>query len=1268
MKPLYLLSTALTTLALTHSALADSSASATSNNREIVAVPTPAPVTIDGKENDWDLSAGIWSYNDPTLVDKYSVWSHVMWDDKGVYLLMRYTDDTPLKNATRGEDFHQSWQADAFQGRVIFDHNTDEEHQMHINGFHSSSEQRNYMIVNHGGFKKNPPYDATGPYRQDLEDEYGITMDDFGGQIAFKEWENGQGYNLEAFWPWEYVRLSGEPLNAGDRFVLGIEAMWGDPEGIKVDHRLVDNLRNDAVNRIFFFRAKEGWGEVVLSNEGNLAITEAQQNLQAERLKQFTNFDTAGSMEIAYELPSDREVTIAIDNADGQRVRNLFGQYPRSAGKNIDYWDGLDDSSNPVPPGEYTATIVDHEPFSLKFLNSVYNSSTPPWSTSKGWVNWGSNHGHPTSAASRGDVLLIGFTGTEGTSGVQRIDEKGIIQWVNVTESLDLTMDDDSVYLFSREAWTERAMVRKLDINTGKITLFEDEKRSTESVIPLANWRDAPNSSTIAYAYGQLYVCIPTQGLWIMRPSDGKILEHQAPSELVAVDNHKDELYGLFKDGSIRKLDTKAQTTKTLIQTKGVLEPVRFALSSDGNRIAISDSGTNQVLVYNRKGTQLHALGDAYQKEHDMRPAGPFIETNFVDPLGLDFDSQGRLWIAEANHSCRRVTSWSTAGTLLNQYWGSTDYGAVFGFPFVDDSTKFIALGIEFKLDPNPDVFNRPTQEQPLYFHPDLAHNERGLVYELNGHEYAVVISKIKTDYLTIAKRDESGVFTTVVQVDYDDPRTKNIDESRVWIDRNDNGIEDANEIIEGGIDIKHHYWNNAWIQPDLTILTANQKIFRPTGFTETGVPLYDFTDPEEPKNPITGIYSGDNIQIRKNGSIGTFVMDSAGNLSDGVHYSTADGRQGAYPNPYKRHDAPAAQRGLLIAPFRTVGVVEDVPGVGSITALAGDRGEWFLMSMDGLYLSSLLQDIKGEISMDPTFVGPEAFGGFLWRDEKGRVLVQIGRIAFRIMELHGLETVRKQSIQLSATTESIAKGIEIATANKEEAYQEPEQLTIAKVNTLSRVVPSPSTSIDNTILAGASTARIQEAGNPSNWFRVAMAQDGKNLAIAYQVNDSSPWKNSEGRFSHGFIGGDAVDLKLEVPGRGEVRILAAPLASGETVTYWQKHAEAPDNPTTYVVSTNTANARQFDIVRRLDKARIQSRVGNGKYSVLVTIPLDEIGLNPSELSEVKGIPGIIYSNSSGTNRTSRLYWHDKDTGMVSDVPTEAGLDAKRWGTILIEQ
>jgi hypothetical protein len=529
-------------------------------NSDVPVLPAPGAVVIDGAADDWDLSAGVWSYNDPTLVDRYSLWTHLMWDDKGIYMLARYHDPSPLQNDTSGEDFSKSWRADCFQARVIFDDKTDDEHQMHVNLFFSSSDDRPYMIVKHGGFRAKPPYDGTGPDRPDQLEKWGSSMEKAGGTIAFKAWDDGKGYNLEAFWPWSYCRTSGKPLQPGQSFVFGIEAMWGSSDGTRLAHRLADGIKDETVNRIFMFRARSGWGSATIRASGGLDITEEQKTLHAARLKHFVDFDTYGSIPIPYSLPEAREVSIVIDNAEGRRVRCLFGQYPREAGDIQDLWDGLDDAGNPVPPGRYKATIVHHKPIGLTLANSVYSSATPPWVTEAGTKLWGSNHGHPTSVATRGDVTVLLFTGTEGGSGIQRIDDQGIIQWTDGNEFLDGTIDDTYAYGLSRSSWQQKTLLFRFRLTDGAIVPFDDAARTPSPTLLLEH--QIPNTCTLALGHGKLWAAIPGRALLRIDPATGAVEAELPLGDLVAVTDRDAVLFGLCNDGRVVRLDAEASATE----------------------------------------------------------------------------------------------------------------------------------------------------------------------------------------------------------------------------------------------------------------------------------------------------------------------------------------------------------------------------------------------------------------------------------------------------------------------------------------------------------------------------------------------------------------------------------------------------------------------------------------------------------------------------------------------------------------------------------
>ena len=460
--------------------------------------------------------------------------------------------------------------------------------------------------------------------------------------------------------------------------------------------------------------------------------------MQATRLKAFTDYETYGSIPIAYSLPKEegeRDVTVAIDDASGNRVRNLMGQLPRKGGENKELWDGLDDEGRPVAPGSYTATVVDHKPLEVKLVNSVYNAGTPPWSTENGRKLWGSNHGHPTTIATRKNVLLVGFTGVEGATGLLRAEENALIQWLDMGEVADVTLDDHYAYTLSRDSWIQQTVMRRFDLETGRNVPFEDATKSVHAVLPIP-FKETQIESSLAVSNGKVYLLligVNGTNLVTVNARTGEV-EKTGPETgtLVAITGRDEAVYGLQGDGTVVQFGLDGSKAKALFKAE-VGKAVRLAVSQDIKRFAISDQKTNQVFIFDAAGKKLATIGKAYESVNGKRPAGKFVETDLIAPLGLDFDAQGRLWIAEAEGSCRRVSNWTLAGDgsyqLAHQYWGGADYGAMAGLAITFDSSRFIAHGVEFALDPHPEPAKAPTQEKPLVFHPELSVS-RGMVYQ----------------------------------------------------------------------------------------------------------------------------------------------------------------------------------------------------------------------------------------------------------------------------------------------------------------------------------------------------------------------------------------------------------------------------------------------------------------------------------------------------------------------------------------------------------
>ena len=94
----------------------------------------------------------------------------------------------------------------------------------------------------------------------------------------------------------------------------------------------------------------------------------------------------------------------------------------------------------------------------------------------------------------------------------------------------------------------------------------------------------------------------------------------------------------------------------------------------------------------------------------------------------------------------------------------------------------------------------------------------------------------------------------------------------------------------------------------------------------------------------------------------------------------------------------------------------------------------------------------------------------------------------------------------------------------------------------------------------------------------------------------------------------------------------------------------------------------RIDRVTRLDAAQVAVRrdVGHGLYTVEAAVPLADLGIDPKSAASLRGDVGVIFADESGRSRSLRLYYYNRHTEMVSDVPTEATLQPAEWGPLVM--
>ena len=200
----------------------------------------------------------------------------------------------------------------------------------------------------------------------------------------------------------------------------------------------------------------------------------------------------------------------------------------------------------------------------------------------------------------------------------------------------------------------------------------------------------------------------------------------------------------------------------------------------------------------------------------------------------------------------------------------------------------------------------------------------------------------------------------------------------------------------------------------------------------------------------------------------------------------------------------------------------------------------------------------------------------------------------------------------------------------------------------------------------------LQREGLPSRG-EAKLAWDQDYVYAQFTVNDSSAWKNLGKNPTRLFKTGDAVDIQLSPnnndksnPVDGDLRIVIAPFQDKPVVVLMRPiDKRATENDAVHYHSpVGDKTIQRFAV---LADAQAKVNVSDSRYTVQAAIPWAQIGFAPSEGAKVRGDVGMILSDAHGTINTARVYWSNKNTNLVNDLPIEAWLAPNRWGTLVFE-
>lgn len=385
------------------------------------------------------------------------------------------------------------------------------------------------------------------------------------------------------------------------------------------------------------------------------------------------------------------------------------------------------------------------------------------------------------------------------------------------------------------------------------------------------------------------------------------------------------------------------------------------------------------------------------------------------------------------------------------------------------------------------------------------------------------------------------------------------------------------------------------------------------------------------------------------------------------------------WPGVHGSHSAPKDRQGLLIGPLKVIGSVEQ-PGLGEVFCLSGNMGKAFLMTADGLYVGGLFRDCRAApealpdqpqrgLSIAESSPGGEWFGGEFFRNclDGKPYIGSACRNASLLSELTGLESVRRLETQTVTFTPAQYRQAEalLAAHSGADAVQESLELLPPARR------PSQPPVVEDFVWNGRTTASWSY--DERRFAEATWTCDEKMLYVCFRnVGDPNPMINRGTLVKQLFKTGDAALLELRPTADardgkllpGDFRLLFSVFEDKPVAVLYRflVPGTPADRRETF---SSPVIATPVDEVRVLATAKIAIDRGTAGYTLRAAVPLADLGFAPKPGASYRGDFGIVYSDTLGKSNELRMNWHNRATGLVSDLPHEAMIVPANWGTFV---
>ncbi|HRR82788.1 MAG TPA: FlgD immunoglobulin-like domain containing protein [Planctomycetota bacterium] len=1013
-----------------------------------------------------------------------------------------------------------------------------------------------------------------------------------------------------------------------------------------------------------------------------------------------------------FEQPMEGKATIVLEDAAGQRVRNLLAGRPLARGRHRIPWDGLDEQGNVASAGTYRWRAISHPGVRPEYLFSFCNDGNPPWRTGSGTDMWGPDHSTLTAAAAGDEWTFLGGSCAESGYAMVAVDAAGVKRMhynqVHGTGLWKIALAAGGRFLYAAHdgfAWGQHVDRKKpdwkapmsltltrFDVKSGQVVPFPGNQRfavvSTLEVGPgSANpkWEGAALGG-LAFLDGKLYVSNrASNAVVVLDAETAKKVDDiplDGPGALAA---HAGRLLAVSKNAIVR-VDPVSKKAERVVA--GLGSPEGVAADAAG-RVYVSDGQSHTVRVFDAGGRALREIG-----KPGGPYAGPYDPERMVHPRGLAVAPNGWLWVTEERWNPKRAVAWDLAAAkVAKEKFGPTAYGASEAGFDEADPTRWIGQGAAWKLDfarkgaaPTSILFTRPGHVGGFFKQAQYAfHRQDGRTFVV-GLGGVTSISELRPDgtlrdlaFVGSTHRlcfacdwNPPAAFVEAFDAAYPTRKGKHADKGPgvLWVDSNGDGLCQADEF-DFSTESDHFagaYWGHRL--HDLTIrvpaTVRGRRVLvtlEPQGFLPSGAPKYPKLNAAcAAAKPVD--LGGNEIETAVD-RFGRVVANSDPEMK----CFAPDGRTlWAYPNRWTNvhgsHNAPLPETGVMQGALYFLGMAR-FDDQADVFVMNGNHGRFFALTSDGFYLDEMFKDVRMGAAIDAYLIGGECFGGFFGRAAPdGTFYLQSGHTDYRLFRLHGLAEARR-----SQGTVTVAPEQAIAAANNQVR-------TAASAAAGVREAAGPFRSTPPTI-----------DGNDGDWPRspavrwdksgkfpvtARIAWDARCLYLFYHVQDPSPWVNEGKDWTALFKTGDSVDLQLGAdpkadptrrgPVPGDLRLLLAPFQGKPVAVLYRHRAPGAADPVTF---TSPWRSEKVDSVALVDGAKIAVTKGADDYRVEAAIPLAALGLKPPGVFRADF--GALYGDPSGAITMLRSYWANQATGLVNDVPGEIMLHPNLWGTLKLE-